>query len=541
AAGPWDCAVRGILSLMEPALQYILPAASGAVIGYVTNYLAIRMLFRPLKAWRILGVRVPMTPGVIPARRAELARNIGRVVGEKLFTRDDIMGTVSGESFRSRVAQAIESNLYEILDRDLGQAEHILPDPLLQTWQGLLDHLEAATVRSVRAYVETPVFHKALDRLVERQVKRAAFTPLSEFPGLSAAEIEPLLQQRLSAIQRSPELSDWIGKFVDSRIDIFLDKGGALADILPAGFRDAILRQMVAELPALLDRVGGMFHDPAFRARLGSRIRDGLRGLARRLGIIASLFSSVLSDETLDSRIDEFLAEHGPEIASALREPETQAEIIRILEEKLDQVLAQPLSDLLARLPYEKVNAARSYIKEKFLGMLQADEFRQRLIAAVRPLVDRFSSETLARNLAVVCGKDSLEGFMLSAKEKVRGFFVSDEVVVLLETGVRDFFTEGIRNRRIGRLSALVPAEVLHEMVAYMTEQTMELVRKEVPTLIETVDVSRMVEDRVNRLDLLAVEDLIQGIMQEQFKYINLFGALLGALIGFLNALLFWG
>jgi uncharacterized membrane protein YheB (UPF0754 family) len=46
-----------------------------------------------------------------------------------------------------------------------------------------------------------------------------------------------------------------------------------------------------------------------------------------------------------------------------------------------------------------------------------------------------------------------------------------------------------------------------------------------------------MVEDKINSLDILAVEGLLLGIMQEQFKYINLFGALLGGIIGAMNLL----
>ena len=62
-----------------------------------------------------------------------------------------------------------------------------------------------------------------------------------------------------------------------------------------------------------------------------------------------------------------------------------------------------------------------------------------------------------------------------------------------------------------------------------------ELLRKEVPPLIETLNVQRIVEEKVNALDLLEVEGLLMGIMREQFKYINLFGALLGLLIGLVN------
>jgi uncharacterized membrane protein YheB (UPF0754 family) len=46
-----------------------------------------------------------------------------------------------------------------------------------------------------------------------------------------------------------------------------------------------------------------------------------------------------------------------------------------------------------------------------------------------------------------------------------------------------------------------------------------------------------MVTEKVDSLDLLRLEGLLLSIMEEQFKYINLFGALLGFLIGFLNLL----
>jgi uncharacterized membrane protein YheB (UPF0754 family) len=78
---------------------------------------------------------------------------------------------------------------------------------------------------------------------------------------------------------------------------------------------------------------------------------------------------------------------------------------------------------------------------------------------------------------------------------------------------------------------------MLEELESFIYQQLVEVLKKEVPPLVETLNVRRMVEEKVNGLDLLQVEGLLMGIMQEQFKYINLFGALLGFLIGLLNLL----
>ena len=47
-------------------VQYFIGPLVGAAIGYITNDIAIRMLFRPHQAKYIMGMRIPFTPGIIP-------------------------------------------------------------------------------------------------------------------------------------------------------------------------------------------------------------------------------------------------------------------------------------------------------------------------------------------------------------------------------------------------------------------------------------------------------------------------------------------
>ena len=62
----------------------------GAVIGYCTNYIAVKMLFRPLRPVHLFGRQLPFTPGIIPKGQARLARAIGGVVGDTLLTEEDL-------------------------------------------------------------------------------------------------------------------------------------------------------------------------------------------------------------------------------------------------------------------------------------------------------------------------------------------------------------------------------------------------------------------------------------------------------------------
>ncbi len=71
-------------------LRLLAPVALGGVIGAFTNFIAIKMMFRPYKEKRIFGFVVPFTPGIIPKRQNDLAKAIGRVVSTNLVDAEGV-------------------------------------------------------------------------------------------------------------------------------------------------------------------------------------------------------------------------------------------------------------------------------------------------------------------------------------------------------------------------------------------------------------------------------------------------------------------
>lgn len=68
-------------------LQFCLMVIVGTLIGWFTNYLAIKLLFRPYKEMNFLFFKIQ---GLIPKRRAEISLNIADVVEKELISVDDI-------------------------------------------------------------------------------------------------------------------------------------------------------------------------------------------------------------------------------------------------------------------------------------------------------------------------------------------------------------------------------------------------------------------------------------------------------------------
>ncbi len=92
--------------------------AVGAAIGGVTNSLAIKMLFRPYNAVYLFDRRLPFTPGLIPKRREELAKQLGRMVVEYLLTPEGIRKKFLDKGFRYEVEQWAKDEMRRVMDSD---------------------------------------------------------------------------------------------------------------------------------------------------------------------------------------------------------------------------------------------------------------------------------------------------------------------------------------------------------------------------------------------------------------------------------------
>lgn len=96
---------------MEYLITITIVVVVGAVIGGVTNALAIRMLFNPHEPKYIFGKKVPFTPGLIPKRRDELAEQMGKMVVEHLITPESIKNKLLTAPVKAEAIRLLENML----------------------------------------------------------------------------------------------------------------------------------------------------------------------------------------------------------------------------------------------------------------------------------------------------------------------------------------------------------------------------------------------------------------------------------------------
>ena len=89
-------------------IHYLIGPTVGAVIGYITNDIAIRMLFRPHQAKYFMGMHIPFTPGIIPKEKARIAASIGKAVSENLMNREVLEKSLLSDDMMDKIGNAID-------------------------------------------------------------------------------------------------------------------------------------------------------------------------------------------------------------------------------------------------------------------------------------------------------------------------------------------------------------------------------------------------------------------------------------------------
>jgi len=79
----------------------------GASIGYITNWIAVKMMFRPLKPVKIGNFTLPFTPGIIPKNKERLAEAIGDSISNNLLTEETLKNTLLSDSVKSKIKENI--------------------------------------------------------------------------------------------------------------------------------------------------------------------------------------------------------------------------------------------------------------------------------------------------------------------------------------------------------------------------------------------------------------------------------------------------
>lgn len=103
----------------------IIEPLVGAIIGYITNWIAIKMMFRPLKPIKLFGFKLPFTPGIIPKNKERIAKSIGIAISDNLLTNSDLQDILLSDEIKEKLKENIKKYLDDSEEKNITIKEHL--------------------------------------------------------------------------------------------------------------------------------------------------------------------------------------------------------------------------------------------------------------------------------------------------------------------------------------------------------------------------------------------------------------------------------
>lgn len=145
---------------MDNLIKILLLASIGGVIGYITNVVAIRLIFRPLNPIKIPILNTEII-GLIPKRREEIATNIAKIVEEEFLSLDDILDNVITEDDKDEVVIYIKSRINVMLNEKLSY----VPSGIKKLIEGYLNDMIEEEIKNSIDDLSKGMVKKASERI----------------------------------------------------------------------------------------------------------------------------------------------------------------------------------------------------------------------------------------------------------------------------------------------------------------------------------------------------------------------------------------
>lgn len=521
------------------SLAYLSLPLIGALIGYLTNHIAIRMLFRPLRPWRLAGLRLPLTPGVIPAARHRLADNIGKMVGDHLLTPEDIRQALSEPHFQHNLRLLIQAQIEAVMQTRLGPPESVIPAAFRSHFRVGVKIIRWRFLKQLHHHLDSPEFAAALKAATGEHFTEIMQRRLDQLlPEQRREQLLRAASEQLRSALASPAFQQGLENYLGRRLDEVLASGRSPADLLPTPLLTALLDRLEEQAPALLEQLAVILEKPENQAKIAAGLGQALHKFSRSLGPLGAVLGNMLSPESVAGKIQAWLGSEGGQGGHWLLDEESRRGMAATLRREAEKFCHRPVAELLQGVPRQQLDQTVQELSRNLGRLLSRPEAGTILNQFLQEVLNTHRKLPLATLLSNVWGEDAPARGQHFTQEEMLRLLRSRRVKRMLDRLLIDLTETRLLSQPLGRPADLLPQEVQAGIEDYLLGQVNSLLEREVPPLITVLNVREIITRKINGLDLLRLEGLLLSIMQDQFKYINLFGALIGFLIGLCNLLI---
>jgi uncharacterized membrane protein YheB (UPF0754 family) len=505
-------------------------ALTGAIIGYVTNWLAVWMLFHPRREYRLFGRPIPLTPGLVVKNQERLADAIGKSVARDLLDSQTVLRHLE------------EINLAEPIEKLLHEERGVLQ----KSPRTLAEHLgteHAAALEQAHRNLSAMLTTKILD-LATRLESDSDFLrgPLHQL-------LSDLANRRLDSYLTTAQLAalrEWLlgqarSLAAHPRTDALLNASveKALREFPgTVPFRElqelliGLIREKIpAASLALQQGLGAWLASDHFAEQAQSRLAIKLHSMiVGRFPMAAMLIS--------EKMIRELLTQRWQDIAADLQQIVLDPTLTDYLNARLNETATNSVAsieelfrreDTLARL----LPAITGQLRAAFEHLLNDQATAEALDAKLRELAGQ-------PIVGIIPGLDAkVEQLALEGSRHLAGWIRSENGSNWIASKTSALLSHLVYTVPLGRLVGALPERewdaASHALAGIIHQRTLRIL----PTILsDHVNLADIVKQRILGFDTGKLEEIIYRVSDRELKGIVRFGGILGVIVGALSSLI---
>lgn len=511
--------------MSDQLLQAILTIGFGALAGGITNTVAIWMLFHPYDPPKLFGRTVRFFQGAIPKNQARLAAAVGKTVGTRLLTEEDLTHTFADKEFRGAFDDRLSHFLETVLERERGSLRELLPDGVIEELESILGEVVGLGLDRFEEYLASESFEGFAEERARGIVDAVADEPVSTLltPAREAA-LEEAVGDWLEGAVESDGFKETIEDYVGRATANLLKPGKTFEQVLPLGLVGSMEKAISSYLPLALQRLGRLLEDPEARERFERILHELFHRFLRDLNFYQRVVARlIVTEETVDKVLDTIEAEGAERLSEMLREQTIQDAMARGVNEAIVDFLRRPVSSVLGEPEDQSVQEAQETLAGWAVGVARDPATRGFLVekldtalekAGARTwgdVLERMPPETISRWLVTAARSEGAANLFRKGAERV---------------------IEGLLDRPIGTPANWLPPETPRRIEEAIGDPLWSWLQTQVPDVVHRINVAGRVEEKVLNYPTPKMEELVKRVTDRELRLIVRFGYVLGAVIG---------
>ena len=497
--------------------------------GYGAAWLAVRMLFRPHRPVKLFGLTV-WPQGMIPRHRERLAQSVGNAVGNELLEHETVVNALfETDFFRRKVADLVSSYTDDILNTSYPSFVEALPSGVRAPVLDAVSALQVRVAEYITDILKSEETAAAVNSFVDRRVDELLARRLNEAVDDETYEaLIGFVEERFRGVVTERGFERKVRDFVSARVDEIAGSRATLAEVFTPDTVALAKQRIDAQLDPVVQHLAEIATNRRTRAQIGALIKREVDDYYAQLSFFKKIF---VSRDRIHQEVDEMVNKTLPRrVEEFLRGEAFAQEAAAFLDATIDNVLARPINELVGRIQPHELEMIKDQIATRLLDVARGPELSRTVSAYTTDALARLRPHTVRAVLEHV-SPDSAQRLKSFLSRALLGVLAREDTARTVNA-ILSAQIERLLIAPIGRVSDHLPAGAAERAGAALTERITAAARERLPVAIQEFDIGGIVRAKVSNYPVEKLEALVLSVAQQHLRTIELFGGVIGLLLG---------